>query len=148
MIERTNPLPVGRYWQDIFDPYIDEFHAWLNANSESVFVETTQTFKGSDQSAHEAGIDQPRDREFLIFRVIKPVDWNQQHWGFPTVALKSITSSSDTVSRPALPLDVSTQLYDAIPTAKSVMSTLITLGAAAVAVVILIKVMSMKRPSR
>ncbi len=131
-LERQNPLPTGRYWQDIISTLPDgtdnatAFRTWLEKNKESVVVETT--------ASHEAEDGAPA-RDFYIFTVKTPVDWDQKHWGFPTIATKEVKAESDTVQRPDPeqdPIDkLRKQLDEASKTAKSVLSGVTIVGVAA-----------------
>lgn len=121
MLQRKNPLPPGRYWQDIFSDHWDEFHQWLAANQGSVAVETTETHVPQ-------GVETGKAREFYIFRVKSPVVWNQTHWGFPTVADSRVKSSGDTVQRPDFPLDFTDQLGNDIDKLKKSTGFVVGLG--------------------
>ena len=144
MLERRNPLPPGRYWQDIFAPNFDAFHAWLVANKESVHVEVAQSFSGKEP---EMNIPNAIDREFYIFTVSDPVTWDQTHWGFPTLAGKNVTTSDDTVQRPPKEKDILDQVSDALPSPAGVIGTIEGLLIAGVAIAILLAVLKTKNRS-
>lgn len=88
-VERTNPLPAGRYWIDVFAPDTDTFNAWLSSNTATIKVISTQHF-----DANSGG--PPRD--WILFQVTAPTPWHGP--GFPTIADASVTSSDDTAQKP------------------------------------------------
>lgn len=94
-IERANPLPVGKYWVDVFDPQEAAFQAWLRKNKASVVVRSTETFEPSG--------DYP-GRAWRLFEVSSPVTWEGP--GFPTIAGPSVKTSADTADRPPPEPDV------------------------------------------
>lgn len=85
-VERSNPLPPGRYWVDVFQTDSPAFLAWRARNAQSVGIEVTQHF------------DSEPWRDFVIFKVTSPVPWEGP--GFPTIAEPWVKSSSDTAQRP------------------------------------------------
>jgi hypothetical protein len=101
-LERTNPLPAGRYWVDVFQPDAEAFGAWLSSNKATVHVVSTQSFEKNDGGP-------PRD--WYLFQVSAPTPW--QGPGFPTIADASVTSSADTAQRPDPAPDPVSQLADA-----------------------------------
>jgi len=88
-LERSNPLPAGRYWVDVFSPDSAAFGAWLTSNQATVRVVSTQSFEKNDAGPA---------RDWYLFQVTAPTPWNGP--GFPTIADASVTSSADTVQRP------------------------------------------------
>lgn len=88
-MERTNPLPAGRYWVDVFAPQEDAFQAWLQKNKANVAVTTTETFDP---------IDGYPGRVWRLFEVSAPVTWEGP--GFPTIAGADVQTAADTVQRP------------------------------------------------
>lgn len=89
-IERTNPLPVGKYWVDVFAPQEATFQSWLQKNKANIIVTSTESF--------DAVGDYP-SRNWRLFEVNAPVMWEGP--GFPTIAGPNVKSSSDTSDRPA-----------------------------------------------
>lgn len=97
-VVRTNPLPAGRYWLDVFTPspsgHADSevvFDRWLVENFGRVVVRTTETFAG------------PPLRNWYLFEVLAgatPTPFPFTALGFPTKAGANVTSSGDTVQRP------------------------------------------------
>lgn len=99
-LERRNPLPAGQYWVDVFGLNIPKADRWFKAFSGlGVHVDSTQHFEATSL---------PEVRTWYKWTYTplfdSPVIWDTS-LGFPTVADSSITASSDTVSRPDLPLD-------------------------------------------
>ena len=94
-LQRENPLPVGRYWIDVFDDgaRFELADRWFRDNAGAVKVDETETF--------EANAGGPA-RVFRIFRVVNPmtVRWPATELGFPTVAGADVKGSGDTVQRP------------------------------------------------
>lgn len=80
-VERSNPLPLGVYWQNIPQPKQAEFGAWLREHREHLRVLSTE---GGDPS-------------WVLFRVLEPVPWEGP--GFPTLGRDGM-NQADTVSRP------------------------------------------------
>lgn len=90
-LERRNPLPAGKYWQDVFDPNTAKFTAWTTLNRGKVRVTSSEHF--------EANAGGPA-RDFVVFEVLEPVSWPQKELGFPTINATNVQSSEDTVDRP------------------------------------------------
>jgi hypothetical protein len=96
-IERTRPLPVGRYWIDVFESHRVAWEAWQNS------------FVGSGKATVEHTEDFPSDganesRSFVIFRTNERLVWPDDTMGIGVnVAPASIQSSADTVTRPPPP---------------------------------------------
>jgi hypothetical protein len=99
VLMRTNPLPAGRYWLDVFGDNRDKMSTWLKTNAASLQVEDTESF--------EATTDFPA-RDFYIFSVKSPAPWDAVTFGYPTVADSSVKSSNDTVQKPQV--ESSTQI--------------------------------------
>lgn len=98
-LEKADPLPVGRYWIDLFGPPVGKvaldgrafFETWREKFSDRVRVRVSESFDS----------DPPRD--FRIFEVIDPAPWGDimaSKLGFPTVAPPDIQTSDDTVQKP------------------------------------------------
>lgn len=97
-VARTNPIPAGRYWLDVFTPspagHADSeavFSRWLGENFGRVVVRTTETFPG------------PPLRNWYLFEVLAgatPTAFPFVALGFPTKAGPEVKSSGDTVQRP------------------------------------------------
>lgn len=109
--ERRNPLPVGRYWVDVFDLVSTApatkgqneqtaFRAWLRRNAATVKVERTQSF------------DTEPARDFYIFKVVASTPWEGP--GFPTIAPSGVQSSDDTVTKLPPEKDPLDKLGDAL----------------------------------
>lgn len=92
-IERERPLPVGRYWIDVFASRRVAWEAWRNfAVPTYAVVEHTESFPSTGDN---------ESREFVIFRVLTPVVWPDSEMRIGVnVAPNTIRSSSDTVQRP------------------------------------------------
>jgi len=108
-LERRNPLPVGRYWIDIFDDGKSAWDAWLaTANiatdpttysgpSDRVQVikeEYYPPFVGSDENEYPG-------RYWMLFKVVQPTPWTiANKVGWPNTAPTNINTSDDTVQKP------------------------------------------------
>lgn len=91
-IERRRPLPVGRYWADVFPQNRPAFEAWRNVNSSRVRVVTTEFREGADGAP---------DHDWVLFDTTEETLWPDDVLGFaPNVASKGTTSSDDTVQKP------------------------------------------------
>jgi len=77
-LERRNPLPVGYYWQDVFEDQSQAFGEWLRKNRGAVVVRETE---GENPA-------------WVKFEVREPVPWEGP--GLPTVAGRD-THRRDTV---------------------------------------------------
>lgn len=115
-LEKTNPMPSGRYWIDVFGKNIPSAAQWFKGMSGlGVTVNATETFVPTPQEVLlEKGPFASQDdiqgmtRNWYLFTVSPnpvPVTWDQATFGFPTIAGPEIKSSQDTVKRPDLPLD-------------------------------------------
>jgi hypothetical protein len=100
-LERTNPLPVGRYWIDVNNSKTDEFNAFMASHKGSARVEVTEG-DGSEE-ATEGNTSEKGGTTFYIFTVSKPFTWLSVNFGFPTIAGPNIKSKSDTIQSPDLP---------------------------------------------
>jgi hypothetical protein len=128
-VERTNPLPAGRYWVDVFTPQEAAFQSWLQRNKANVIVTSTETFPGE---THWFGPDDP-GRVWRLFEVNAPVTWEGP--GFPTIAGASVKSSADTSDRPAPEPDAIDKLKDlGGDTTSAAKTALIVTGVAVVVV--------------
>jgi hypothetical protein len=127
-IERRNPLPVGKYWVDVFEKDQAAFRAWLTANRGSVQAQTTESFP-----ANEGG----PARDWYLFSVTAPVTWNGP--GFPTIAGPGVQTSADTAERPQPEKDPTDKLSDYLKKladdAEKAKNTILWVGAIAVVVV-------------
>lgn len=112
-LERRSPLPVGRYWQDVFAKQGPDFRDWLEAHltDGSVSIEKIEAFQADplrDGSWLPAAL-QPDfkgtipDRSWVLFNVLRPVDWPATKLGFPTIANPSVQTSTDTADNPPGP---------------------------------------------
>lgn len=114
-IERRSPLPIGRYWQDIFEKQSPAWNRWAteHVGSGAVKIVNSQTFNrdplrdGSllpdflkDDKAGTLGIPY---RFWVLFDVLRPVPWPQTELGFPEIATPDIQQSSDTAQNPPGP---------------------------------------------
>lgn len=84
-VERRNPLPAGRYWQDFFGENVELATRYFQDNAGTVYVEASE------------GDDGP-DGKWILFKVMEPTTWNALRFGFPTVAGPQIRTRRDTVS--------------------------------------------------
>lgn len=137
-IERRNPLPVGRYWVDVFEPDMAGFREWLASHrGERIYVERSSLHE--DQLGPGGSLfSEPQVREWVLFRVLHPVPW--QGPGYPTIATEGIDHSSDTVQRPPPPRTLGDRLEDAAGQTGRVISTaLVTLGVVGVGLLLLSK---------
>lgn len=120
-VERTNPLPAGRYWVDVFAKDSDTFGAWLSSNKATVKVRTTEHF------------DSDPVRDWYLFEVSVPTPWYGP--GFPTIAGPNVTTSSDTAQRPDPPPAVTTQIEQILASEQQTIKTAAWIGVAALVVV-------------
>jgi hypothetical protein len=100
-LERRNPLPVGLYWQDVFDKDHDAFEDWLKRNHATVTSIRNEHFDA--QSEAEMGVPTGGlpGRDWYLFQVTAPTKWEGP--GFPTKTTDANLTSEDTVQRPDPP---------------------------------------------
>jgi hypothetical protein len=127
-VERRNPLPVGRYWVDVFNSKEAAFREWLQAHKADVRVLTTETFEP---------VGDYEGRVWRLFEVLSPVTWEGP--GLPTVADPGVKSSADTAQRPAPekdPLDqIDPKISDLTDAAARLTKTIAIVGVVAAVVV-------------
>ena len=97
-MQRSNPLPPGKYWVDVFDPDRSDFRGWLADNAVTLRVD-----KQEDKLARGG---YPAETWYL-FTVLSPTPWNGP--GFPTIAEGGITTADDVAQRPDPPPGVTEQ---------------------------------------
>ena len=91
-IERRRPLPVGRYWADIFPKNRPAFDAWLKVNTERASVVSSQFFPL---------VDGAPEHDWVLFATSAETLWPDDVLGFaPNVASEGTNSSDDTVQKP------------------------------------------------
>ena len=133
MIERRNPLPVGRYWIDVStDPVATG--TWLG------FLDAAKGF------VHVENTESDPDFAFSIFTTTKELVW-PSGIGQPTIAPASVKSRADTITRPDYEPDVT----DQIPTARKILAgagNVVTLLVVGIGVVLLVKVAGSGRHPR
>lgn len=95
-LERRNPLPVGIYWADIFEPDMPAFREWLTKNKKDVGVIRTQSFGRIAKSGLTTETWKAHD--WYLFQVIEPVHWEGP--GFPDIAESKELTAEETVQRP------------------------------------------------
>lgn len=98
---RTNPIPAGRYWVDVFGVRIPAAAAWFKGMSGlGVHVDATEHFPATE-------VPEVRDWYLFTYKPVGgvPVIWDQNTFGFLSIAGPEVKSSADTAQTPALPLD-------------------------------------------
>lgn len=98
-IERANPLPIGRYWVDVFEPDRAAFLNWIDANAGKLNILVKQYYM---QNAGGPA------RNWFLFDVLQPVDWEGP--GFPTIATEEVHTSEDTAQKPPPPPSLTEEL--------------------------------------
>ncbi len=121
-LERRNPLPPGRYWQDIFLRQAKDWNAWFPAPlaDGTLVVEKVERFTpdpwadGSWLPGGPTGdLNVIGDRTWVLFRITRPVAWPATKLGFPTIADQSVQASADTIQNPPVPTPVE-EIRDAL----------------------------------
>lgn len=99
---KTEPLPVGYYWIDVFDDSqnsanIATFHDWIELHHETVSLEAEEEYNASaDWNIFET---EPH-RIWALFQVKSPTRWDQSlSLGWPNEAHKGMVSG-DTIQKP------------------------------------------------
>ena len=102
-LQRTNPLPTGRYWIDVVGAEnIDSFLSLMNdgKNLGVIKLENVETTEPGllDRIAGSAG----EKRAFVIFHVLQPgaITLNFERFGYPTIAAACVKSEEDTAQAP------------------------------------------------
>jgi hypothetical protein len=128
---RTNPLPIGDYWVDVFAKDWTTFRAWLEKNKATLQVKSTES-TSVDGTEKDAQGDPARD--WYLFHVSAPTKWEGP--GYPTIATPDVKSSADTVQRPAPELDPLQKLEKGVSDLGAVGGTVgkVVMGAAVVGV--------------
>jgi hypothetical protein len=124
-VERTNPLPVGKYWVDVFEPQESAFLDWLRRNKTNVAVTSTESF--------DAAGDYPA-RVWRLFEVNAPVPWEGP--GLPTIAGPNVKSSADTSDRPPPTKDPLDKLSDYGTNVEKTAKTILWVAGGVAAVVV------------
>lgn len=91
-LERRNPLPPGRYWQDILLGKQPMFEIWLRKYKGTVILEERTENPNADNIESSTTT--------FLFRTTAPVQWDQKNWGYPTKAGANVQTQSDTVDKP------------------------------------------------
>lgn len=91
-LERKNPLPIGRYWVDVFEKQFAAFDAWLEKNRDKTDVITQENFEGGGLPFDRKNDFPPR--RWYLFEVLEPVRWEGP--GLPTIATPNVKNSQDT----------------------------------------------------
>ena len=92
-LQRDNPLPPGRYWIDVFGEDLQsQFSRWNLDNASSVRVVAVEHFEA---------IGGFKSRDWILFDVSLPTDWDAVMFGFPNIVIgDEIQTSDDTVQKP------------------------------------------------
>lgn len=132
-LERRSPLPVGRYWQDIFGKQARDWSDWVlpKLDDGSVKIVREEFFRADPLRSGEWLPDVLRpgpgvipERSWFLFDVVRPVDWPATKLGFPTIATSDVKTSADTAVNPPGPSPLE-EIGDAV---KGVTTPLIVLG--------------------
>ena len=102
-VERSNPLPVGRYWVDVPAASRESFQEWLKVHREHTNVRATESNEELD---------------WYLFDVTTPVPWEGP--GFPSIAGDAVEDRDDTVDKPDPELDLADKLRGAEKSASKV----------------------------
>lgn len=121
-IERRRPLPVGRYWADIFPQNRPAFEAWRNVNATRARLEATEFKEGSGGAP---------DHDWVLFSTSAETLWPDDVLGFaPNRADSSVATSDDTAQKPPPEPSFADQASAAVAKMQSVVY--MTLGGLAV----------------
>jgi hypothetical protein len=130
-LERKSPLPVGRYWQDIFEKQAHDWDLWLQqhevegpnrspTSDDSVSLEKFEFFRADPlrdgswlPEAFDPNAGRINSRMWVLFNVLKPVDWPATKLGFPTIADQTVQTSADTADNPPGPSPID-EVKDAV----------------------------------
>lgn len=93
-LQRTNPLPAGRYAIDVAGSAKQEqFNAWSAANKNALRVESTSSVELDDDAATDASSWLPSwltptkttTLTRYVFLVTSPVSWDAATFGYPDI---------------------------------------------------------------
>lgn len=130
--ERSNPLPTGSYWVDVFADNRPKMASWAKANRGSVQVLSTQTVGDDDED--------PTTYDEYTFKVSSPVAWDARTFGYPEIIAppaappKSTTVTSPSGSAPKPPAVNSSGVKPPVKPPLSSNTTVLVAGAVAVLV--------------
>jgi len=150
-LERRNPLPPGRYWQDIFAKQEPAWLKWWSHNAQPggpVVVEKAEVYWADPLRSGEwlpdalkpANAGTIPDRRWFLFRVEQPVDWPAVDMGFPTIADETIQTSADTAENLPAPSPVEEIKEAAEQAAKSAATPILWLLAGYLAIKLIFKI--------
>lgn len=112
-IEKRDPLPVGRYWIDVFGKDYGVFLDWTIAHKATVTVVKTEQY---DTTSDWNLFDDREAGAWFLFEVSAPTSWGiASDVGWPNTAPSNIQSSQDTIQSPPLPKNILDDGGDAIP---------------------------------
>jgi len=101
---KTDPLPPGRYWIDLYGDDKPAFDMWYAYHAETVKIEKTEHYAkgGWDPLGINPLVKEKPEGDWIVFTVSEPTKWGmQKQIGYPNVAGPDIQSASDTIQRPA-----------------------------------------------
>jgi hypothetical protein len=102
---RKQPLPVGRFWINVIDDAPGGTHTNRIANWEAWAAANPQRVAIDKREATDAGAT------WYLFRVLKPIKFDQIQFGFPNDAGGDVNTAADTSQRPPVPT-VTSMLQD------------------------------------
>lgn len=123
-LQRQNPLPIGRYWVDVFDSNarrgagILDFSAWIARNADKIVVENTHDYTPLKTGA--------KGRWYLFSVVADGAKWDTA-FGYPTITQSEshpnapkIEKQEDTGKRPKVyipsPIEAISDLFGSAKT--------------------------------
>jgi hypothetical protein len=138
MLERKNPLPIGRYWVDVPSADLPTFQQWLADRPTQIHVDGT-ALRESNNWLNNLGGGSNADVTWYVFTVKSPVPWFGP--GTPSIADASIVSADDTLTRPPPEPGVLDQLLGASGSMPTGVKYAIWGGSAILAGVLLYKIL-------
>lgn len=123
--QRSNPLPAGIYWVDVFGDNRAKMSAWASTNRSAVQVLSTQTVGDDDTD--------PSTYDEYTFQVTSPVQWDAVTFGYPeiTTAPAAPVSAPGKSASPSAPNKTKTPPAPAKPPLTS-NTTVLVVGSLAV----------------
>lgn len=141
-LEKRRPLPPGRYWVDIFPQHRPKWDAYVAVMAQrgALGVQTTQYFEA---------VDGAPEHTFVIFVTTEELVWPDAEMGFaPNVAGPEIQSSDDTVQKPEPSPDPFTQVNAWGKEIGKLVTVVVGVSLAALAVVVVTSVASKQAKRR
>lgn len=121
-LERRNPLPVGIYHIDIAEKNLQAFLDWRAQNKADVKVRKTH------QDLERRVLDGTASKlSWILFECLRPVHWDSQRFGFPTIADQGLSTERPQTFEPIK--DATDRIADSLPKPETLVTTILVVAA-------------------